>query len=170
MSGLDGTTECGWRVGSRPLDTSAWIEYLRGTGSPVHVRLRAAVADGEDISVLDVVRLELLAGARDERQERKPLRFLGGFQAVPASSPADHELAAALYRAARQAGQSVRSLLDCLVAAGALHKVIGLGQPPPLADETRRRSTVNDQLRLRPERLDQGDRREEHAAHDGPAA
>lgn len=39
---------------------------------------------------------------------------------VPAASPADHETAAALYGAARRTGATVRSLLDCLVAAAAL--------------------------------------------------
>ena len=67
-----------------------------------------------------VVRLELLAGAGTDVQVRDLQRLLGRFKAMPAASPADHETAAALYRAARRTGATVRSLLDCLVAAAAL--------------------------------------------------
>ena len=101
-------------------DTSVWVEFLRATGSVPHLRLAAAVSDGERIVVLDVVRLELLSGAASEARASELRRFLATFTAVPAASPADHELAAELYRAARRAGETVRSLLDCLVAAAAL--------------------------------------------------
>ncbi len=102
------------------VDTSAWVEYLRATGSPADAALTDAVRASDDIGVPDVVRLELLAGAGTDVQVRDLQRLLGRFHAVPAASPADHETAAALYRAARRTGATVRSLLDCLVAAAAL--------------------------------------------------
>lgn len=102
------------------VDTSAWVEYLRATGSPADAALTDAVRASDDIGVPDVVRLELLAGAGTDVQVRDLQRLLGRFHALPAASPADHETAAALYRAARRTGATVRSLLDCLVAAAAL--------------------------------------------------
>ena len=102
------------------VDTSAWVEYLRATGSPADAALTNAVRASDDIGVPDVVRLELLAGAGTDVQVRDLQRLLGRFHAMPAASPADHETAAALYRAARRTGATVRSLLDCLVAAAAL--------------------------------------------------
>ena len=102
------------------VDTSAWVEYLRATGSPADAALTDAVRASDDIGVPDVVRLELLAGAGTDAQVRDLQRLLGRFHAMPAASPADHETAAALYRAARRTGATVRSLLDCLVAAAAL--------------------------------------------------
>jgi predicted nucleic acid-binding protein len=101
------------------VDTSAWIEYLRATGSPAHRSVRAAVENDDDLGVLDIVRLELLAGATEQGAEDLR-RFLGRFTAVPTASPADHELAAALYRRSRGSGRKVRSLVDCVVAAAAL--------------------------------------------------
>lgn len=101
-------------------DTSAWVEFLRATGSACQVRLTTAVRDGEQIVVLDVVLLELLCGAATELRASELRRFLAAFTAVPTASPADHELAAELYRTARRAGETIRSLLDCLVAAAAL--------------------------------------------------
>ncbi len=102
------------------VDTSAWVEFLRGTGSPADLAVGRAVGAGDDLGVLDVVRLELLAGAGQEARADELRRFLARFRALPGSSPADHELAASLYRAARRRGETVRSLLDCLIAAAAL--------------------------------------------------
>jgi predicted nucleic acid-binding protein len=79
-----------------------------------------AVRSGEPLGVPDVVRLELLAGAGSEEQVHQLQRLLARFQPLPAASPADHEAAAALYRTARRTGKTVRSLLDCLVAAAAI--------------------------------------------------
>lgn len=102
------------------VDTSAWVEFLRATGSAADRALTAAIRDGEDLGAVDVVRLELLAGARDDSAVAHLTRLLARCTAAPASSPADHEHAALLYRAARRDGETVRSLLDCLVAAAAL--------------------------------------------------
>jgi predicted nucleic acid-binding protein len=102
------------------VDTSAWVEYLRATGSRTDVALTQAVRQGLPIAVPDIVRLELLAGAGGDEQARDLQRLLARFTALPAASPADHEVAAALYRSARRSGKTVRSLLDCLVAAAAL--------------------------------------------------
>lgn len=102
------------------VDTSAWVEFLRATGSAVDDKLTAALQRGEPIGVVDVVRLELLAGARDDTAAEELRRLLARGTALPASSPADHEAAALLYRQARSTGKPVRSLLDCLVAAAAL--------------------------------------------------
>lgn len=102
------------------VDTSAWVEYLRATGSTADTAVAAAISSGDELVVLDVVRLELLAGAGSDDRADELRRFLARFTALPAASPADHEVAAELYRAARRAGHTVRSLLDCLIAAAAL--------------------------------------------------
>lgn len=102
------------------VDTSAWVEFLRGTGSAVDRALSRAIRDDEELGVPDVVRLELLAGARSDAATGQLLRLLARFIALPAASPADHEHAAWLYREVRSRGETVRSLIDCLVAASAL--------------------------------------------------
>lgn len=102
------------------VDTSAWAEYLRGTGSPEARRLRRGIEDGERLLVLDVVLAELLCGPVDEVAAGRLARFLATFDEVPAAPVTDHERAAALYRASRREGRTVRSIVDCLVAAAAL--------------------------------------------------
>lgn len=102
------------------VDSSAWIEYLRGTGSTADTTLRTELSRDGVLGVVDVVRLELLAGATSDAQLTVVTRLLARAVALPSRSPADHEHAALLYRSARRSGQTVRSLIDCLVAAAAL--------------------------------------------------
>ena len=102
------------------VDTSAWVEFLRATGSPTNLAVRRALHADNPLGVVDVVRLELLAGAGNDAAVVTVSRLLARGVALPTLSPADHEQAAHLYRAARRSGRTVRSLLDCLVAAVAL--------------------------------------------------
>ena len=101
-------------------DTSAWVEYLRATGSPVHLRLRELIADEGDLATTEVVIMELLAGAADAEAMTRLRRFLGRFELLPVEGLADHEAAAELYRRCRAGGETIRKLTDCLIAAVAL--------------------------------------------------
>jgi predicted nucleic acid-binding protein len=62
----------------------------------------------------------MLAGARDQPQLAALQSMLAGFTHVAASSPHDHDVAAGLFRSARATGKTVRSLIDCLIAAMAV--------------------------------------------------
>lgn len=99
------------------IDTSAWVEFLRDTGSPVCVRVDALLDD--DIATCHPVRMELLSGARDE-QHLGDLRGLLARGALIATEDADYEEAAALYRTCRRGGETVRKLIDCLIGAAAI--------------------------------------------------
>ena len=46
------------------IDTSAWVEFLRDTGSDVSARVDAEM--GGEIAISDAIHMEVLAGARDE--------------------------------------------------------------------------------------------------------
>jgi predicted nucleic acid-binding protein len=107
------------------VDTSAWIEFLRGTDSAVCNRVDDLL-DGE-IAVCHPVRMEVLAGARDERHLRDLRGLLARATLLP-TEPADYEEAAALYRACRRRGETVRKLIDCLIAATAVRAAAPLLQ------------------------------------------
>ena len=102
------------------VDSSAWIEYQRATGSPTHLRLRMAVNAGESLATMGAVMLEVLAGARDERQARDLRRMLNRCTYLRLEEPPDYEAGAALYRACRRGGETVRKAPDCLIAAVAI--------------------------------------------------
>jgi predicted nucleic acid-binding protein len=101
-------------------DTSAWVEYLRATGSPVHLRLHKLIADQGDLVTTEVVIMELLAGETSPEGVTRLRRLLGRFDLLLVEGLADYEAAAELYRRCRAAGESVRKLTDCLIAAVAV--------------------------------------------------
>lgn len=99
------------------IDTSAWVEFLRGTGSRACERVDALL--GTRIATCDPIRMEVLAGARDERHLHDLRRLLARPSVLPTAA-GDYENAAVLYRACRQNGATVRKLIDCLIAAVAI--------------------------------------------------
>jgi predicted nucleic acid-binding protein len=102
------------------VDTSAWIEFLKSTGSAVHRRLVEAVESETTIVVPEVVRMELLIGGTSEDWTVRRRRMLDTFDVEPAVPLVDSEAAAAIHRACRRGGETVRNLLDCQVAATAI--------------------------------------------------
>jgi predicted nucleic acid-binding protein len=99
------------------VDTSAWVEFLRGTGSTVCDAVDRLL--GEDIAICDAISMEVLAGARDERHLAQLRGLLARATIVPTAA-ADYESAAAMFRACRVRGETVRKLIDCLIGAVAL--------------------------------------------------
>ena len=99
------------------IDTSAWIEFLRDTGSPVCILVDELLA--QEVAICDAVRMEVLAGARDESHLLSLRRLLARATVLPTRAT-DYDAAAALYRRCRQQGETVRKLIDCLIAATAI--------------------------------------------------
>lgn len=99
------------------VDTSAWVEFFRDTGNAVCARVDDLLDD--DIATCDAIHMEVLAGARDERH-LSDLRRLLARAALIHVEPSDYEDGAALYRACRARGQTVRKLIDCLIVAVAV--------------------------------------------------
>lgn len=99
-------------------DTSAWVEFDRGTGSEVNRAIRALIeADDGMLAVTDPVVMEVVAGARDDRRERDLRRLLARFTFLP-FRPAPHfDGAVRIYRACRASGVTPRGLVDCMIAA-----------------------------------------------------
>lgn len=102
------------------VDSSAWIEFLRATGSRVHRRLRSALQEGAELGSTDVVVMEILAGARDNADNDRLRRLLYGLELLGVEGPADYEQAAELYRLCHRGGETPRKLTDCLIASVAI--------------------------------------------------
>jgi predicted nucleic acid-binding protein len=99
------------------VDTSAWVEFLRDTGSSVCQRVDDLLDD--DIATCHPIRMEVLAGARDEQHLNDLRRLLARATLLPTRAT-DYERAAALFRICRRGGETVRKLIDCLIAATAI--------------------------------------------------
>ena len=104
------------------VDTSAWVEFLRATGSPTHQELRKLIQKDAVLLTTDVVIMELGAGAQNENRASELRRFLLGFEHTPVRGLADFEAAAAIYRDCRRRGFTPRALNDCLIAAIAIRE------------------------------------------------
>jgi predicted nucleic acid-binding protein len=102
------------------VDTSVWVEFLRGTGSPGQRALEERIRSGASIVVPDVVLAEVLVGTTDEAVAARWERALSQFDLEPTRPIEDARSAAAVHRACRRQGETVRSLVDCFVAAFAL--------------------------------------------------
>ena len=99
------------------VDTSVWIEVFRR--SP-RVHLERLVDFDEVVTCLPVIQ-EVLQGFRDERAYRTARDAMYALPIVAAPLSAQVvDQAIDLYRSARRAGFTVRSGVDCLIAACAL--------------------------------------------------
>jgi predicted nucleic acid-binding protein len=99
------------------VDTSVWIEVFK---KPPGLDLNALVEIDEVVTCLPVVQ-EVLQGFRDERAFQIAHEAILSFPIVEA--PITESLfleAVALYRTARRRGLTIRSSVDCLIAACAL--------------------------------------------------
>jgi predicted nucleic acid-binding protein len=97
-------------------DTSAWVEYDRGTDSTVDRRLSELIETGGQVAVTEPIVMELLAGARDDRRETDLRRLLLRFDLLPFDAVTDFDGAVRVYRRCRTAGVTPRGMVDCMIA------------------------------------------------------
>ncbi|MHB1518917.1 MAG: type II toxin-antitoxin system VapC family toxin [Acidimicrobiales bacterium] len=99
------------------VDTSAWVEYDRATGSAADQRLAALIANDGPLMVTEPILMEVMAGARSDGREADLRRLMVSFGLVPFDAVTDFEAAARIYRRCRQAGVTPRGMVDCMIAA-----------------------------------------------------
>lgn len=103
------------------VDTSAWVEFLRATGTAHHRWVRRA-ADQEPSSLgwTEPVLHELASGTRSAVHATRLTQLLRRGPVLPLDGLVDWGDAATLSRRARRNGTPVRSALDCLIATVAI--------------------------------------------------
>ncbi len=102
------------------VDTSAWVEFDRATGSLVDARLTDLIAHTDEIAVTEPVTMEVLAGARSDQREQELRRLMGRFELLRFDAGVDFDAAARIYRMCRRSGVTPRGMVDCMIAAVAL--------------------------------------------------
>ena len=103
------------------VDTSVWIEAF---ANPPRVKLERLIDIDEIVTCLPVYQ-EVLQGFRDEFAYRRARTAMAALPML--ESPLSHAVvddAVGLYRSARRAGLTIRSRIDCLIAACALRSDI----------------------------------------------
>ena len=79
--------------------------------------------NANEIMICAAVRMEVLAGARDGAQFVALGALLSQARDIP-TLPEDYDRAAELYFRCRRRGETVRRLIDCLIAAAAIRSGI----------------------------------------------
>lgn len=105
-------------------DTSVWIDFLRGAQKPPAEYLTISMRESR-VALTDVVLTELLQGV-SEHEVQQLDELLSALPVLRLESLQDFRRSAALYRAARAAGRTVRSTTDCLIASVCIREGVPL--------------------------------------------
>ena len=103
------------------VDTTVWIDYVRGVDNPETDWLHAAL-DRQRLGVADLTVCEVLQGVRDEavaRDVERQLLKLHVFETGGVDLARD---AARNYRLLRGRGHTIRKTIDCLIATFCLRE------------------------------------------------
>jgi predicted nucleic acid-binding protein len=103
------------------VDTSAWIEYFRATGSTAAIEVRRLLSDETDqLAMCEPIAMEILCGASHDNTHARLERLVNGLPSLSVDNAVDFRAAVDIYCAARRTGETIRSVNDCLIAAVAI--------------------------------------------------
>lgn len=106
------------------VDTSVWIDFLRGSQTPATDFVRTHV--GVDLATSEPVLMELLSGASAGPQAERAELLMHGQAWLGVEPRLDYRGAVDVFHATRSSGHQPRSLQDCLLAAIALRHRVAL--------------------------------------------
>lgn len=98
------------------VDTSVWIDFFRRGSSAPAAKLEECIRHKEDICCCGFILTEVLQGIRDEREFVATKRRFEGLVYL-ADDRSTFEFGAGIYRELRRKGATIRSPIDCLIAA-----------------------------------------------------
>ena len=98
------------------VDSSVWIDYLRGKATPQVENLDTLIGQ-KSLVVGDVILCEVLLGVSSEREAQTVESALRQFDLVPMLGVEQALRAAALYRTLRGKGITIRKTIDLIIGA-----------------------------------------------------
>ncbi len=99
------------------VDTSVWVDFLRGEDSPQRRLLHRLIEDEEDVTMTEIIVTEILQGIKNDREFRAIKDYLLDFPLYRPKGIETYLHAAWIYRDCRKRGNTVRSTVDCIIAA-----------------------------------------------------
>lgn len=97
------------------VDTSAWVDFLNGYPSREHAAVKALIEGEDDLCTCGIVVSEVFQGLKDGRSRRAIEALFLELTFLEPSGIALYLKSAALYRALRRRGKTVRSTIDCVI-------------------------------------------------------
>jgi predicted nucleic acid-binding protein len=104
------------------VDTSVWIDFFAGRDTPQTRVFKDAVREGADVALTGLLLAEILQGVPSDSEFAKLRKVLSSFRILRPGSEETYVRAAGLYRTGRKRGVTIRSLIDCLIAAIAMEQ------------------------------------------------
>lgn len=102
------------------VDTSVWIDFFAGRDTPQTRFFKEAIREGADVALTGVILAEILQGIPSDSEFAKLRKALSSFRILQPAAEETYVQAARLYRGGRKRGVTIRSLVDCLIAAIAM--------------------------------------------------
>ena len=99
------------------VDTSVWIDFLKGVNSRHRRTLHRLLEDEEDLSLTGIVLTEILQGIREDKDFKTVKETLLEFPIYQPKGTETYLKAAEIYRQCRKKGKTVRKTVDCIIAA-----------------------------------------------------
>ena len=97
------------------VDSSVWIDYLRGVETKQTDRLHALLGV-QPVAVGDLILAEVLQGTTTEKEFKEVLKLLNSLDLVVLGGQAVAVQAARNFRALREKGVTIRKTIDCIIA------------------------------------------------------
>jgi predicted nucleic acid-binding protein len=105
------------------IDTSVWIDYLRGKDTSAVTQLEQILDRDLPYGITSLIYQEILQGADSELSLARFERYFGTQTLyLPRDPLATHGDAARLYGRCRRSGVTIRSTIDCLIAQIAIEQ------------------------------------------------
>lgn len=98
------------------VDSSVWIDYFNGFDSPQKITLADCLREGETIYITGIVVSEILSGIKDKKKFDEVKDALSELPLVQPEFKS-YVKAAEIYKDLRRKGLTIRSIIDCLIAA-----------------------------------------------------
>ena len=99
------------------VDTSVWIDLFNGLDSQESLTLQRLIIDGNSVSICELVLTEILQGIKNDDAYMRSKEILLKFSCVKTVGIDTYVAAADIYRKCRKGGKTIRSTVDCIIAA-----------------------------------------------------
>lgn len=99
------------------VDTSVWIEFLEARGTSFDAHLAHLIDKNAPLALTDLIYCEVLQGIHDDPTHQKIHDVLRAFPILMMGDLEIFDRAVEMYRRCRHRGITIRSTVDCLIAA-----------------------------------------------------
>ena len=102
------------------VDSSVWIDFIRGVSGRETLALKELFEDGQIVHLTGLIMVEVMRGSGSDEELKRVTNTFRKLPYLEFDSPKDHLSATRLYRSARTSGVTVSGVADLLIAASCI--------------------------------------------------